>query len=636
MEVSNKILSDITVYMKYAKYIPELNRRETWEELVTRNKKMHIKKYPNLKEEIEQKYKLVYDKKVLPSMRSMQFGGKPIEISPNRIYNCAYLPIEHIDSFSETMFLLLGGTGVGYSVQRHHVAKLPVIQKPYQKRKKRFLIGDSIEGWADAIKVLMKTYMNGGGSRVEFDYSDIRPKGARLITSGGKAPGPQPLKECLVKIEGLLSHNDNGEQLTTIEVHDIVCHIADAVLAGGIRRAALISLFSADDDAMIGCKAGNWWETNPQRGRSNNSAVLMRHKITKEFFLELWKRVELSGAGEPGIYLNNDKDWGTNPCCEIALRPYQFCNLCEVNVSNIESQDDLNERVKVAAFIGTLQAGYTSFHYLRDVWRETTEKDALIGVSMTGIGSGKVLRYDMSKAASLVKRENTRVSKLLGINQAARTTTVKPAGTTSLTLGTSSGIHAWHNDYYIRRIRVGKNEAIYTYLTINHPELVEDEYFRPHDTAVISIPQKSPEGSILRTESPFQLLERVKKVATEWVNAGHRKGSNSHNVSATISLRDHEWDPAGEWMWENRKYYNGLSVLPYNGGTYTQAPFEDITEEKYNEMLKSLTEIDLSNVIELDDNTDLSGELACSGGNCEIDIDMKSIEEKGEVELNDA
>jgi len=637
MDVSNRILSDITVYMKYAKYIPELNRRETWDELVTRNKNMHIKSYPHLKEEIEDKYRFVYEKKVLPSMRSMQFGGKPIEISPNRIYNCAYMPIDNIDSFSECMFLLLGGTGVGYSVQRHHVEKLPIIQKPYPKKKRRFLIGDSIEGWADSIKVLMKSYMNGGGSRVEFDFSDIRPKGARLITSGGKAPGPQPLKECLVKIEGLLNQKENGEQLTTIEVHDIVCHIADAVLAGGIRRAALISLFSADDDAMIGCKAGNWWETNPQRGRANNSAVLMRHKITKDFFMDLWKRVELSGAGEPGIYLNNDKDWGTNPCCEIALRPYQFCNLCEVNVSNIESQEDLNERVKVASFIGTLQAGYTSFHYLRDVWRETTEKDALIGVSMTGIGSGKVLKYDMSKAASLVKRENTRVSKLLGINQAARTTTVKPAGTTSLTLGTSSGIHAWHNDYYIRRIRVGKNEAIYTYLTINHPELVEDEYFRPHDTAVISIPQKSPEGSILRTESPFQLLERVKKVASEWVNAGHRKGSNSHNVSATISLREHEWDPAGEWMWENRKFYNGLSVLPYNGGTYKQAPFEDITKEKYEEMLESLTNVDLSNVVELDDNTDLSGELACSGGNCEIDVDMKSIEEKeGEVELNEA
>lgn len=633
MEVSNKILSDITVYMKYAKYIPELNRRETWEELVTRNKNMHIKQYPHLKDEINEKYKLVYDKKVLPSMRSMQFGGKPIEISPNRIYNCAYVPVDHMDSFSETMFLLLGGTGVGYSVQKHHVAKLPVIQKPYPKRKRRFLIGDSIEGWADSIKVLMKSYMNGGGSRVEFDYSDIRAKGARLVTSGGKAPGPQPLKECLVKIEGLLNQKENGEQLTTIEVHDIICYIADAVLAGGIRRAALISLFSADDDAMIGCKAGNWWELNPQRGRANNSAVLMRHKITKDFFMELWKRVELSGAGEPGIYLNNDKDWGTNPCCEIALRPYQFCNLCEVNVSNIESQEDLNERVKVAAFIGTLQAGYTSFHYLRDVWRETTEKDALIGVSMTGIGSGKVLNYDMSKSASLVKRENTRVSKLLGINQAARTTTVKPAGTTSLTLGTSSGIHAWHNDYYIRRLRVGKNEAIYTYLSINHPELVQDEFFRPHDTAVIEIPQKAPKGSIMRTESPFQLLERVKKVAMEWVNAGHRKGSNSHNVSATISLRDHEWDAAGEWMWENKKHYNGLSVLPYDGGTYTQAPFEDITEEKYNEMLQSLKDIDLSKVVELDDNTDLSGELACSGGQCEIDVDLKKIEELSETEV---
>ena len=632
MEISNKILSDITVYMKYAKYIPELNRRETWEELVTRNKNMHIKKYPHLKDDINEKYKLVYDKKVLPSMRSMQFGGKPIEISPNRIYNCAYMPIDHIDSFAECMFLLLGGTGVGYSVQRHHVEKLPVIQKPYPKRKRRFLIGDSIEGWADSVKVLMKSYMNGGGSRVEFDYSDIRPKGARLITSGGKAPGPQPLKECLVKIEGLLNQKENGEQLTTIEVHDIVCHIADAVLAGGIRRAALISLFSADDDAMIGCKAGNWWELNPQRGRANNSAVLMRHKITKEFFDEIWKRVELSGAGEPGIYFNNDKDWGTNPCCEIALRPYQFCNLCEVNVSNIESQEDLNMRVKAAAFIGTLQAGYTAFHYLRDVWRETTEKDALIGVSMTGIGSGKVLNYDMKKAASLVKRENTRVSKLLGINQAARTTTVKPAGTTSLTLGTSSGIHAWHNDFYIRRLRVGKNEAIYQYLKNNHPELVEDEYFRPHDTAVISIPQKAPKGSIMRTESPFDLLERVKKVATEWVNSGHRKGSNSHNVSATISLKEEEWLSAGQWMWENRKYYNGLSVLPYNGGTYTQAPFEDITEEKYNEMMKSLKDVNLSNVVELDDNTDLSGELACAGGSCEIDIDLKTIEKEKELD----
>ena len=619
MELSNKILSDITVYMKYAKYIPKLNRRETWHELVTRNKAMHQKKYPDLKDEIEEVYKSVYSKKVLPSMRSLQFGGKPIEISPNRVYNCAYLPIDHIESFNEIMFLLLGGTGVGYSVQQHHVAKLPPLNKPYDKRTRRFLIGDSIEGWADAIKVLMKSYFGERrSSRVEFDYSDIRKKGALLVTSGGKAPGPQPLKECIVKITGVLDSKVDGDTLSTIETHDIVCHIADAVLAGGIRRAALISLFSADDDQMISCKSGDWWETNPQRGRANNSAVLMRHKITKQFFMDLWKRVELSGAGEPGIYFNNDKDWGTNPCCEIALRPYQFCNLCEVNASDIESQEDFNNRVKAAAFIGTLQAGYTDFHYLRDIWRETTEKDALIGVSMTGIGSGTVLGYDMQKAAQLVKRENTRVAKVIGINPAARCTTVKPAGTTSLALGTSSGIHAWHNDYYVRRIRVGKNESIYKYLVENHPMLVEDEFFRPHDTAVISIPQKAPEGSILRTESPFQLLERIKKVATEWVAPGHRKGSNTHNVSATVSLKAEEWEDAGEWMWNNRKYYNGLSVLPFDGGTYTQAPFEDIDEGTYINMLQHLTDINLENVLESEDNTDLSGELACAGGACEI------------------
>ena len=619
MEISNNILSSITVYMKYAKFVPELNRRETWEELVTRNKAMHIKKYPKLEDQINESYKLVYDKKILPSMRSLQFGGKSIEISPNRIYNCAYLPIDSVYAFSETMFLLLGGTGVGYSVQNHHVNKLPSISKPHVKRTKRFLIGDSIEGWADAIKALMKSYMGDSrSSNMQFDYSDIRAKGAQLVTSGGKAPGPQPLKECIFKITGILDSKADGESLTTLETHDIICHIADSVLAGGIRRAALISLFSAEDDQMISCKSGHWWESNPQRGRANNSAVLMRHKVTESFFMDLWKRVELSNAGEPGIYFNNDKDWGTNPCCEIALRPFQFCNLCEVNASNIESQEDLNNRVKHAALIGTLQAGYTEFHYLRSIWRETTEKDALIGVSMTGIGSGVVLGYNMTEASEVVKKENSRVAKLIGINPAARTTTVKPAGTTSLALGTSSGIHAWHNDYYIRRIRVGKNESMYKYLSKSHPELIEDEYFRPHDTAVISIPQKAPKGSILRDESPFDLLERIKRVAQEWVLPGHRKGSNTHNVSATVSLKSDEWDKAGKWMWENRNHYNGLSVLPYDGGTYTQAPFEDITEQEYNDRLKHLVDVDLTKIVETEDETDLAGEIACGADGCEI------------------
>ena len=617
MDISNRILSDITVYMKYAKYIPELKRRETWQELVTRNMEMHIKTYPQLEKEIRENYMYVYKKQVLPSMRSMQFAGKPIEISPNRIYNCAFAPVDDWRVFSEIMFLLLGGTGVGYSVQKHHVEVLPEIRKPNKERGRRWLVADSIEGWADAVKVLVKSYFF-GGSKIEFDFSDIRPKGARLVTSGGKAPGPHPLKECLIKLEGILDSKEDGQKLRPIEVHDMVCHIADAVLAGGIRRAALISLFSASDDEMISCKSGAWWETNPQRGRANNSVSLMRHKVNKDYFMDLWKRIEASGAGEPGIYLSNDKDWGTNPCCEIALRPFQFCNLTEVNVSNVVSQEDYEARVRAASFIGTLQAGYTNFHYLRPIWQRTTEKDALVGISMTGIGSGAVLKLDMKAAAKVVKEENRKTAELLKINPAARTTTVKPAGTTSLTLGTSSGIHAWHNEYYIRRVRVGKNESIYAHLKQYHPELVEDEYFRPHDTAVIGIPQKSPEGSILRNESPIQLLERVKKVQQEWIKPGHRSGSNAHNVSATISIREHEWPAVGEWMWENREYYNGLSVLPYDGGTYIQAPFEDCTEEKYEELMESLKDVDLSKIVEVDDNTDLSGEVACAGGACEV------------------
>ena len=616
MDLEKSILSDITVHMKYAKYLDDKQRRENWDELVTRNMNMHIKKFPQLEDKIRENYKMVYDKKVLPSMRSMQFGGKPIEVSPNRIFNCAYCPIDDPRVFGEIMFLLLGGTGVGFSVQDHHVNKLPEIRKPSTKRTRRFLIGDSIEGWADAVKALIQSYFK-GTSKLRFDFSDIRPKGARLVTSGGKAPGPQPLKECLLKIGGLLNEKENGDQLSPIEVHDIVCYIADAVLAGGIRRAALISLFSADDNEMLGAKAGAWWELNPQRGRANNSVVLMRHKIDKETFLNVWKRVEESRSGEPGFYLSNDKDWGCNPCCEIGLRPFQFCNLVEINVSDVTEQEELNARARVASFIATLQASYTDFHYLRPVWKRTTEKEALIGVSMTGIASGGVLNLNMTEASLEVNKMNRQVAFQIGINKAARTTCVKPAGTTSLTLGTSSGIHAWHNEYYLRRIRVGKNEAIYHYLENNLPELIEDDKFIAN-TAVISIPQKAPEGAITRHESAFDLLERVKKVSKEWVRGGHHKGSNGHNVSATISIKDDEWDSVGEWMWENKEHYNGLSVLPYDGGTYVQAPFEDCTKETYESMSQLVKNVDLDLVIETEDETDLSGEIACGGGSCEI------------------
>ena len=616
---NSKILSDITVHMKYAKYSPELLRRETWLEIIERNMNMHIKTYPSLEQDIRDCYEhFVKTKKILPSMRSMQFGGKPVEISPNRIYNCAYMPIDSHLAFSESMFLLLGGTGVGYSVQRHHIESMAEIQLPNNNRQRRYLVNDSIEGWADAVKILMECYLGIRTSTPIFDYSDIRPKGSLLKTSGGKAPGPQPLRECLVKVEGILQNIPNGTKLSPIQAHDIICHIADAVLSGGIRRAAMISLFSADDMEMISCKSGSWWENNPQRGRANNSAVLLRHRVTKEFFMELWERIKSSGSGEPGIYFNNDKDWGTNPCCEIALRPFQFCNLTEVNASDIVDQADLESRVSAAAFLGTIQAGYTDFHYLREIWRKNTEKDALLGVSMTGIASNVVEHLDLEMAAFEVKKENIRVSKILGINPASRTTCVKPAGTTSLVLGTSSGIHAWHDDYYIRRVRVGKNEAIYGYLSNSHPELVEDEYFNPHEQAVISVPQQAPENAITRHESVFDLLERVKNFSIRWVRAGHNDGLNTHNVSATISIKEDEWDEVSEWMWLNRHYYNGLSVLPHDGGTYKQAPFETCDEELFLELSKSLKSVDLTMIEELQDDTDHSGEIACAGGLCEI------------------
>jgi ribonucleoside-diphosphate reductase alpha chain len=615
MNIEQDILSELTVYMKYSKYVPELKRRETWIELVNRNKEMHQEKFPQLKDEIENAYKLVYDKKVLPSMRSLQFAGRPIELNNSRIFNCSFLPIDDMRAFSEIMFLLLSGCGVGYSVQTHHVDKLPEITIPV--KTKRYLVGDSIEGWADAVRMLCKAYFTGGALPI-FDFRDIRPKGAQLITVGGKAPGPEPLKEVLFQLQKIFDRKKNGEKLTSLEAHDMACHIADAVLSGGIRRAALISLFDLDDEDMLTCKFGEWWEQNPQRGRANNSAMILRHKITEEEFFKLWKKIELSNSGEPGIYLSNDKEWGTNPCCEIALRPFQFCNLCEVNVSNVESQEDLNERVRVGAFIGTLQAAYTDFHYLRDIWRKTTEKDALLGVGMTGIGSGAVLNYDLKKAADLAKEENARVAEVIGINKAARVTTVKPSGTSSLVLGTSSGIHAWHNDYYVRTIRVGKNEAIYTHLAINHPELVEDDFFKPTIQAVISVPQSAPEGSIIRTEDVMDMLERVKKFNIEWVKKGHRKGANTNNVSATVSIKEDEWEKVGRWMWENKETFNGLSVLPYFGGSYTQAPFQDCTKEQFDEMVKHLHGVDLSKVIEFDDNTALMDQVACSSGQCEI------------------
>lgn len=613
---SNNIFSSIAIHNKYARFLRSEGRRESWDEICERNKQMHIDHFPTLADDINNAYEsYVKPKLVLPSMRSLQFGGLPIERNNSRIYNCSFLPAGHTDFFSELIFLLLGGTGVGYSVLPYFTSQLGVVRGCLSEER-RYIVGDSIEGWADAVKVLIEAYYF-SKPRPRMDYQDVREKGTELITSGGKAPGPEPLREALVKIEGVL-HEATGRMLRPIEVHDIACHLADAVLAGGIRRAAMIALFHPDDIEMMTCKSGNWWELNPQRGRANNSVLLDRSTTTYDEFIAIWERVKESGSGEPGILWTNDLTWGTNPCGEIALQPYQFCNLTEVNASNVSDTGDLVWRAHCAAFLGTLQAAYTDFHYLRGVWKRTTEEEALIGVGMTGIGSGKVLGLDLREAANAVKYSNNVYSRRLGINLAARTTTVKPSGTSSIVLGCSSGVHAWHDPYYIRRMRLNKNEPLYQYLSSNLPELVEDDFHSPYNTAVISLPQKAPEGAIYRDEGAMSLFNRALKMNTEWVHEGHNGGVNRNNCSTTISVKDNEWDELGQAMWLRRHAYNGMTVLPYDGGTYKQAPFESCSEDVYREMEGYLHAIDLREVHEGEDFTQHTQEAACAGGVCEI------------------
>jgi ribonucleoside-triphosphate reductase (thioredoxin) len=611
-----RALSDTVVFDKYARFLPALGRRETWEEICFRYLDMMSRRYPAVAEEVWDNAGYLLDKKVLMSMRMAQFAGPAVEKNESRGFNCSYLPIDHPYAFAETMFLLLSGCGVGFSVQQHHISCLPEINKG--KRAYKFLVSDNIEGWADAVKALMYWGFGKRKTRPVFDYSDIRPKGARLITAGGKAPGPEPLKRALIAVERILDSKADGSRLSDLEVHDIVCHIADAVRAGGIRRAALISLFSRDSDAMITAKSGTWWVDNPQRGRANNSAVLPRKEVTEEEFRHLWRKVEASGAGEPGLYWVDNINILCNPCAEISLRAKTFCNLTEINGAGCNTQHELRRRAEVAAFFGTLQAGFTDFHYLRPEWRKNTEEDALIGVGITGICNGDILNLNLAEAAKAARVENRRVAGKIGINPAARVTTVKPAGTTSCLLGVSSGIHAWHSKYYVRNIQTKVGSVLYEYFTANHPEMVTIMEYDP-SSAVIGFPLMAPESAILRDgETAITMMERVKRFNLDWVRRGHRSGDNTNNVSATVSIKPEEWQEVGEWMWENRDTYNGLSVLPFDGGTYKNAPFEECSEAEFCERLKHVEGVDLTRIKEEADNTEQANEVACAGGSCEV------------------
>lgn len=616
MNNSNKLLSELVANRTYAKYIPHLERRESLEETINRNMVMHLDRFPSLSRDITKAYTLVHDLRIMPSMRALQFSGGAILKNSARQYNCSYTPIDKVRKFAEILFLLLSGTGVGYSVQKRHISQLPKVGVPTEEGI--FYAQDSIQGWAQCVHVLLDAYFY-NGVRPVFNFRDIRAKGSPLHTTGAKAPGPEPLKYMLEVLEGKLKVA-KGRLLSSLEIHDIICIISDCVLAGGIRRAALISLFDRDDKEMLTCKSGQWYIDHPYRARANNSAVMPRSEVIKEEFVEIFKTCRDSNAGEPGFSWTNDLDWGWNPCHEIGMRPDQFCNLTTVNQTGIKNKKDFLNRVYSATLIGTLQASYTDFPYLSPNWKITTESEALLGVSFTGIAdSGNQISSEwLEEAAQLVLDVNEKYARKIGINIAARTTALKPEGSSSCVLGSSSGIHGRKHKRYIRRIQINKDDLMYHYLKNLIPELVEDAIGVPN-TAVISIPQESPEGAIIESEeTALDLFERVIKYNKSWVTPGHRSGANKHNVSCTLSVKPEEWDDLCEAMWKQRNLYSGISLFPFDNGTYQQAPFEACTQEKYEEMSKLVKDINFKDIKEVDNNTSMIESIACAGGSCEI------------------
>lgn len=934
--ISNVLLSEITAFRTYSKYLKYHSRRETLDETINRSMSMHLDRFPRISKDIVKAFQRVHDRKVVGSMRGMQFAGDAILKNNARIFNCSYAPIEDVRVFSEGLFLLLSGVGFGYSVQKHHINKLPKVKVP--REEGIYIIHDSIQGWAEALNVLLEAYFN-AKIRPHFDYSLIRLKGSYLVTTGAKAPGPDALRAMLTAVEAKLKLAI-GRQLRSLEVHDIMCLVSEAVLAGGIRRAALISLFDADDQEMLLCKSGNWWEKHPYRARANNSANLHRKRTSKKQFMEIFEICERSGAGEPGIKWTNDDDLnlGSNPCVsgdteiltddgykridelvdqrttiwngfewsevipkitgknqdmltvsfsdgrsltctkyhkfhistdyfgnssiieakdlepgmklikhkfpiiehgptlkhaytqgfvsaegmelnttlyvyppkdmclsrlegvksikeepnnkrkrlvlketpvskkmvpikydlksklewlaglfdgdgtelkegglqlvsvnriflkelqtllstvgvqskilfgmaarrifmpdgrggqkeydcqesyrvcigakqmqllkslglkcermsfdktpqrdasqfvtvvdatesgveeivycfnepkkhmgifngiltgqcnEISLKPYQFCNLTSISQTGIKDTRDFMNRVYAATLIGTLQASYTDFHYLSDRWKNVTEEEALLGVSFTGIADGAGLSAeDLQAGATFALEVNEKYANKIGTNLSARTTTVKPEGSSSCVLASSSGIHARHAEYYIRRIRMNKDDALTNYLRATIPDLVEDDKFSSNGS-VVSLPQESPKGSIIRhNETAMTLFNRTMLYNKHWIEPGHRSGVDKHNVSVTISAKENEWTEIGKAMWDNKDQYGGISLLPFDTGTYVQAPFEDCTKEQYEQMMSKVKEIDLTQVREEEDNTTRAEQLACASGFCAVD-----------------
>lgn len=651
-------VADYIHLSKYARYVPEHARRELFKETVSRVESMHLSRFANndgLYKDIQWAFDRVREKRVLPSMRSMQFGGKAIEVKNNRLYNCTFSYVDRPRVFAEALFLLLCGSGVGFSVQFEHVEKLPPLKTIDKNKVRHCSIEDSIEGWANAVDRLIDSYIK--GYYVEFNYSKIRAEGEPLKTSGGKAPGHLPLKESLESIRRILDIA-TGRRLRPIECYDIMCLAADAVLSGGIRRSAMICLFSLEDSEMMNAKTGDWYAKHPWRANSNNSVMLKRDEVKKKNFKRIFEMTKQ--WGEPGFYFCNDYDHGTNPCCEIGLYPtltideevmklladreqrgkwnpkvkigekytgWAFCNLVELNAAKFSTLDDYLTAAKAATIIGTLQASYTDFPYLGWVSEVIAEKDSLLGVGMTGIMDAPdiALNRDFQRmVAGKIIEWNKEYSEKIGIKPASRTTCVKPSGTTSLELGcVASGHHPHHARRYIRRVVANELEPTFIYFRSINPEMCVK---KPDGDWVIEFPVEAPDGAIVKADmGAIEFLECVKQTQLNWVIPGTANTTSglTHNVSNTCVVKEDEWNEVSEYLWDNRTHFTGVSFLSATGDKkYAFAPNEAIVTEadeaKWNYLLANYKPVDYSKMVEDEDGTDLTGEVACAGGACSI------------------
>jgi ribonucleoside-diphosphate reductase alpha chain len=600
-------LQNYTFVSKYARWIESENRRETWKEAVDRVRNMMHTQYDafGIAEDIDWAYDIMYKKKVLGSQRALQFGGDPILKRHAKIYNCTASYCDRLRFFQECFWLLLCGSGTGFSVQKHHVAKLPTLEHEVEKDQAvKYVIDDSIEGWANALGVLLSSYFSKPveefkqykNSHIVFDYSNIRPKGSSLASGVGKAPGYEPLANGLEKIRALLDRciSNGQKKLRSIDAYDIVMHSSDAVLSGGVRRSASLALFSPDDDEMAKAKTGNWYIENPQRARSNNSALLLKSETTLEEFAGLMQSVK--EFGEPGFIWSESTEMIFNPCVEIGMWPieessgktgWQGCNLSTINCSSVEDEEDFYERCKAAAIIGTLQAGFTKMEYLGPTSEKIFEREALLGVSLTGTMEKHDLvlsEKTLTKGAKIAVETNKQIAKKININQAARVTCLKPEGTSSSMLGTSSGIHPHHAKRYIRHVQANVLEAPYQHFKKVNPQACEKSSWSANNTdEVIKFPIEVPDGAKLKNQLPAtEMLSVVKDAQKNWVYSGKNRSLCtqeylSHNVSNTVTVKPDEWDDVTKYIYDNRKYFAGISLIPQSGDKdYTQAPFTTV------------------------------------------------------------